>query len=223
MAYDNVPYPLSVDRCIGNFEFDTTVVPLGNGAEVRVANWDDALVSFNALHGIRDLNDLRALNKFHILRRGRARSFPVQDPLDCQATFDGSLMRLDVDGNGTAGPFQLTKTYSDAANNWIREITKPESGTIKIYVSGVLKTEATDYTINYLTGKVTFLATHFPAVSAVLEWSGRFYVPVRFVVDKLPIQDVFINLKADADGKLILPKDATASLPEILMIEDRSA
>lgn len=223
MAYDNVPFPLSVDRCISETGFDTDITPLGNGAEVRTANWDDGLISFNAILGVRDLDDLRTLRKFHVLRRGRARSFPVRDLLDCQATFDGSLMAIEAVGNGTAGPFQLTKTYSDAGNSYIREITKPEQGTIKIYVGAVLKTETTHYTIDYLTGLVTFLAGHFPAASAVIEWSGRFYVPVRFTLDRLPLQDIFINMKADTDGQWVLPNDATASLPEILMLEDRDA
>lgn len=221
--YDNVLFPLSSDRCISNLEFDTTVVPLGNGAEIRIANWDDGLITFNAILGVRSLPDLRALRLFHILRRGKARSFPVRDLLDCQATFDGSLMALDVTGNGTAGPFQLTKTYSDAGNNYVREITKPEPTTIKIYVSGILKTETTHYTINYLTGKVTFTAGNFPAGSAVIEWEGRFFVPVRFVEDKLPINDIFLNMKKDTDDQWVLLKDATVNLPEILMVEDRAA
>jgi len=222
MAYDNVPYPLSIDRCISQTAFDTTIIPLGNGQERRIANWDDGLLLFNAMHGVRGLEDLRELDIFHKLRRGRARSFPVRDLLDHFASNDGSLMPFAI-GTGAAGPFQLTKTYSDAANSWIREIRKPEPGTIKIFVGATEKTETTHYTINYLTGKVTFTAGNFPAVGAVISWTGRFFVPVRFDSDKLPIQDVFLTMRADVDGKLVIPDTATASLPEILMVEDRDA
>lgn len=222
MAYDNVIFPLSVDRCVSQTGFDTTIIPIGNGVERRIANWDDGIVTFNAMPGVRGLTDLRALYTFHLLRRGRARSFPVRDPFDCQATWDGTNMSF-ATGNATAGPFPLTKTYSDPANTYIREITKPEQGTIIIKVAGVTKTETTHYTINYLTGAVTFTTGNFPSNGATIEWSGRFYVPVRFADDKLPIQDVFLNMKEDTDGKLVLPKNATASLPEILLIEDRAA
>ncbi len=220
--FDNVIFPLSVDRCISQTGFDTTIVPLGNGAERRIANWDDGLITFNAMLGVRTLSDLRALRNFHILRRGKARAFPVRDLLDCHASDDGSLMPF-ATGNGTAGPFQLTKTSSDAANNWVREITKPEPETIKIYVATALQTEGTHYTINYLTGKVTFLASHFPANDAVIEWEGRFFVPVRFVEDSLPIDDIFLLMRADDDGEFVVIDSATADLPEILMVEDREA
>lgn len=220
--YDNVPFPLSLDRCISQTGFDTTIVPLGNGAERRIANWDDGLITFNAMPGVRSLVDLRALDVFHKLRRGRARSFPVRDLMDCLASYTGVPMAF-ATGTNAAGPFQLTKTYSDAGNNWIREITKPEQGTIKIYVGVTLQVEGTAYTINYLTGMVTFLAGHFPATDSIISWEGRFWVPVRFNDDKLPIEDVFLNMKADTDSVWALPKDATADLPQILMIEDRTA
>jgi uncharacterized protein (TIGR02217 family) len=222
MAYDNVPFPLSTDRCLGLFEFDTKIVELGNGLERRIANWDDGRLQFDAMPGIRGLADLRTLRTFHVCRRGRARTFPVVDLLDCHQSDDDTAMAFAI-GDGTAGPFQLTKTYTDAGNSWIREITKPESGTVKIYVGATLKVEGTDYTINYLTGFVTFLSGHFPAAAAVISWTGRFYVPVRFELDKLPLQDIILNLQADTDGKFVNLKDATGTLPEILMIEDRAA
>ena len=222
MAYDNVQFPLSTDRCIPQFAFDTHIDVLGNGAEIRTANWDDALLTYDVIAGIRDLTDLRNLHVFHLLRRGRARSFPIQDLFDCTNSWDGTLTAF-ATGDGTAGPFQITRTYTDAGNSWIREITKPEQGTIKIYVGATLKVEGTHYTINYLTGKVTFLSGHFPAAAATISWEGRFYVPVRFVDEKLPLQDVFLNMKADTDGKYVLIKDATGNLPSILLIEDRAA
>lgn len=222
MPYDNVQLPLSSDRCIGLLEFDTKITELGNGLERRVANWDDARLEFNAMPGVRSLADLRALRTFHVCRRGRARSFPVRDLFDCHASDDSSHMAF-ATADGTAGPFQLTKTYSDAGNSWIREITKPENTTVKIYDGVTLLTEATDYTIDYLTGLVTFLSGHFPTTGHTLSWTGRFFVPVRFQLDKLPLQDILLNLEADTDGNFVNIKDATASLPEILMIEDRAA
>lgn len=222
MAYDNVPFPLSIDRCLSQTAFDTTIIELGNAQERRIANWDDGILYFNAMPGIRSLEDLRKIDVFHKLRRGKARAFPVRDLLDHLATYDGSLMAF-ATGTGAAGPFQLTKTYSDAANSWIREITKPEPGTIKIFVGVTEKTEGTHYTIDYLTGKVTFTAGNFPSIGAVISWTGRFFVPVRFDSDRLPLQDIFLTMKADADGQYVIPETATAGLPEILMVEDRGA
>ncbi|HEV2708319.1 MAG TPA: DUF2460 domain-containing protein [Pyrinomonadaceae bacterium] len=218
ISIDSIRYPLSLERCGGNVGYDTTILELGNGSIVAVANWEDGLVHFNAAHGVRSLTDLRTLLSFHRRRKGRARGFLVRDLLDYEVArgTEGTF----ATGDGTAGPFQLSKTYADAYNSDVRPITRPEQGTVKIYVNNVLKTEGVHYTISYTTGKVTFTAGNFPTVGATLEWSGRFFVPVHFAEDRLPLAEFLMNMEDDGTGEQVV-KAGAGDLPEILMIEVR--
>lgn len=215
--FHNVVFPLSVERCVSTARWQTTVVELGNRREVRISHWDDAQVKFNASLGVRSLADLQTLLKFHHCRKGRAFSFPVRDLVDHKVAVgaEGTFAA----GDGTAGPFQLSKSYTDAGNTDVRKITKPEQGTVRIYVDGVPKTEGVHYTVNYLTGKVTFTAGNFPGAGAVLEWSGRFYVPVRFTEDELPADEFVATMTYDAASDSYLVTAGSANVPAILMVE----
>jgi uncharacterized protein (TIGR02217 family) len=221
-AYHNEPFPLSVERVISGVEGNTTVIPVGlNGREIRISNWDDGRVSVDCVPGVRSLADLKTLISFHRRRKYKLFSFPVRDPLDYEVArgTEGSF----AVGDGTAGPFQLTKTYPDSSNSDVRRITKPEPASVKIYVGGVLKTEGTDYTLDYLTGLVTFLSGHFPSSSAVIEWEGRFYVPVRFADDKLPVGEFFLNMIWDVATSQNLVTAAAGEISPILLVEDMGA
>jgi len=60
----------------------------------------------------------------------------------------------------------------------VRTVTLPVSGTINMWVNGVLKTSGVDYNINHITGVVTFTA---PVTNGhAVEWSGEFHVKCRF-------------------------------------------
>ncbi len=217
MAVDLIRYPLSIDRCAGSVKYSTTIIELGSGKEQRIVNWDDGKLLFNAMHGVRSLTDWRTLQSFFRRRKGEGRPFLVRDLIDYQFDQAGGVVQF-ATGNATAGPFQLKKAYTDAYNTENRDITKPEQGTIKIYVNGVLKTETTHYTIDYATGKVTFTLGNYPATGAVLEVSGRFFVAVRFAVTDLPTDEVICLMKDDGTGELIVDR-ASGQIPQIPMIE----
>lgn len=76
-------------------------------------------------------------------------------------------------GNGV-----LTTFTFNAMPYTKRKITRPMRGTIKIYLDGVLKTEATHYSINYSTGVVTFVSA--PGSTVKVQWAGKFHIPARF-------------------------------------------
>lgn len=219
-AYHAEEFPLSVERCFSTPEGLTTIINVGlNGREVRIAEWADGRVTFNAAPGVRSLADAQTLISFQRRRKYRAFSFPLRDLLD--HTVARGTEGTFATGDGTAGPFQLTKTYSDASNSDVRRITKPEQGTVKIYVNNVLKTEGTHYQIDYLTGLVTFLATHFPTVGHAIEWEGKFFVPVRFAEDTLPLQEFFVNFTWDGSKNQV--DDAAGEISPILLVEDVGA
>ncbi|MDQ1610339.1 MAG: hypothetical protein QOG00_270 [Pyrinomonadaceae bacterium] len=223
MSVDLIQYPLSLDRCASTVEYNTTIISKGNGQETRVANWDDGRLLFNAGHGVRSLTDLQLLKSFQRRRKGAARPFLVRDLTDYQFEDSGGYVVFAL-GTGAAGPFQFIKPYTDAYNTENRNITKPEQGTVKIRVATVLKTEGVHYTIDYATGKVTFTTGNFPAIGASLEVSGRFFVPVRFVEDKLPVEEFIMLMKPDpaapnpATAELIVD-DGAGPIPTVLMVE----
>lgn len=225
-GYHNELFPLSLDRVSSSPQGDTTIIRLGSGLsanEVRIANLADGRVTLDASPGVRSLKDLQTLVSFHRRRKFCLFSFPARDPLDYTVArgAEGTF----ATGNGAAGPFQLSKTYADPSNADVRRITKPEQGSVKIYVAGVLKTEGVHYALDYLTGKVTFLSGNFPAVGAAIEWEGRFYVPVRFAEDKIPVGEFLLGLKWDASSSqnLVDDKNTAGEVSPILLIEDLGA
>lgn len=73
------------------------------------------------------------------------------------------------------------KTYVSHTITESRRITKPVSGSVKIYVNAVLQTSGVS--VNYTTGLVTFVSA--PASGAAITADFEFDVPVRFDTDRL--------------------------------------
>ena len=235
MALDPVPYPLSTGQnFVSAVEYLTDVTPVGNQREYRIARSDNGLVSFDALQGVRSIKDLHAFLSFFRRRKGKARAFLVRDWLDYEQSFDGSLAPIGL-ATGTAGDeYQLTKTYqqTDDAEAEVRSITKAEYGTIHIYVDTVEETHFT-FTNGYqgtvggtshlctVDGKFKFDSGHTPTAGAVIEAKFRFFVPARFVDDKLPLDEIVSYMKPDPNNAnaWILGDDASGDLPKVMMIE----
>jgi uncharacterized protein (TIGR02217 family) len=218
MAFHEIPYPLSVERCLSTHDWETTILELGDSSEQRIPIGADGRREFNAAHGVRSLKDLQALVKFHALRHGETYGFKVRDLLDYTVSVgaEGTLQHV---YDGTTASFQLQKIYTDAAATWIREIYKPEQGSVKVYKNGTLKTEGVHYTVNYATGILTWTAGNIPVLGDVVEWEGRFYVPVRFAVRKIPTAEIFATMEEAADGSGWVVKAGTVDLPDVPMIE----
>jgi uncharacterized protein (TIGR02217 family) len=68
----------------------------------------------------------------------------------------------------------------------VREIAKPVAGTVVISVGGVLAAPA-DFTLDAVTGRVTFLSSKIPASGAVIKAGFEFDVPVRFDTDRVDV------------------------------------
>lgn len=87
-------------------------------------------------------------------------------------------------GNGTLTAFQLTKTYVSGSNTYVREIKKPVTGTVKIYLNSLL--QGSGFTIDHTTGIVTF--TIAPGAGVAVTADCDFDVPVRFDTDMLSVR-----------------------------------
>src|ERR1044071_2549400 len=164
MAFHEIVYPLSVDRCLSTHDWETVIMELGDSSEQRIPVGTDGRREFNAAHGVRSLKDLQALIKFHALRHGETYGFKVRDLVDYTVSVgaEGTLQHV---YNGTTASFQLQKIYTDAAASWFREIYKPEQGSVKVYKNGSLLSSPSQYSINYATGIITFTAGNIPALA----------------------------------------------------------
>jgi uncharacterized protein (TIGR02217 family) len=218
MSFHEVVYPLSIDRCLSRREWMTNILELGDQSEQRIPIGTDGRLKFDASHGIRSLKDLQALIKFHSLRHGETYGFKVRDLLDYTVT-RGTEGTLQHTYNGVTAAFQLQKIYTDAAATWIREIYKPEQGSVKVYKNGTLKTAVTHYNINYATGVITWTAGNIPILGDVIEWEGRFYVPVRFSVSKIPAAEIFATMEEATDGSGWVVRAGTVDMPDVGMVE----
>jgi len=177
MTFHDVRFPADISfGSSGGPEYSTNVIVMDNGFEQRNINWSSARSRYNVSHGVKSQSQLDALIAFFRARKGRAYVFRFKDWTDYKAI----AVQIGT-GNGLNTQFQLIKTYSSGGYSESRIITKPVSGTVKIYLGGVL--QSSGYTINYLSGLITFSSaiTNGVVISADFE----FDVPVRFDTDRL--------------------------------------
>ena len=117
--------------------------------------------------------EMTQLRQFYI--KYRYNSFRLRDPIEYTAT----LQEFGT-GDGSTVSFQLYINIGSIQ----KPITKPvDDANFKIYDDAVEQTETVDYTVNYDTGIVTFVAA--PAVGHSLTWSGIYDIHVRFDNDSL--------------------------------------
>lgn len=164
---------------------------LGSGHEERNARWADSRRTYNAGYGVKSLDDLHAVIAFFEERRGRLYGFRWRDHLDYKSgpplqpisAGDQSIGT----GTGAKATFQLVKTYGSAFAPWTREIKKPVAGTVRVGVGGTEQIVGTQFTVDAVTGVVTFLTGHVPGPGVPVTAGFEFDVPVRFETDRLEI------------------------------------
>jgi len=189
MAFDDIRFPTAISRgASGGPERRTEIVVTGSGREERNSRWADSRRRYEAGFGIKSLNELHEVIRFFEERRGRLHGFRWKDHTDFKSCPPQSqVTALDQaigTGNGTTAAFQLVKRYGTGLRDYVRTITKPVVGTVTVAVSGVV---SGNFTVNALTGLVTFSAGHFPASGAAVTAGFEFDVPVRFDTDRLAI------------------------------------
>ena len=81
--------------------------------------------------------------------------------------------------------YDIFKRYSDGGINYDRPITLLVAGRVVVLLDGVTQTEGVDYTVNLLTGRVTWLAGFWPAVGVDVQVALEFDIVMRFNTDKL--------------------------------------
>lgn len=205
MTFREYQFPCKISQgSTAGPERRTEIVTLGSGFEERNSRWADSRRSYNAGYGVKTINELHEVIAFFEEMRGKLYGFRWKDYTDFKSCPpENAVHYLDQTigvGDGVAVSFQLRKKYGTGSDPWYRDITKPITGTVRIAVGGVLKTEGTHYTVSYTTGLVTFTVGNVPAAGAQVTAGYEFDVPVRFDTDKLEI-----NLSAFKHGSISIP------------------
>ena len=211
MTFHDIRFPLDISLgASGGPERRTEIVTLGSGREERNTPWADARRRYNAGYGVKCLADLHIVIGFFEARQGRLHGFRWKDRMDHSSALPGvapgPLDQLLGAGDGATDTFQLTRTYASGPATYVRTITKPVAGSVRVAVDGAEQTEGADFTVDTTTGQITFLPGRDPEPGAAVTAGFEFDVPVRFDTDFLDV-----NLSAFDAG----------DIPHIPLIEIR--
>lgn len=179
-AFHEVQFPPKIAYgATGGPMFNTSITTTQGGFEQRNINWLKSLGRWDVSTGIKNKGDMDAVIAFFRARFGKAYGFRFKDWSDFQVV--GQNIGT---GNGSQTAFQLTKTYTSGSNSYIRDIKKPVSGTVTIYLNSIL--QSSGFTVDHTIGIVTF--TVAPGAGVVVSADYDFDVPVRFDTDALAVR-----------------------------------
>ena len=209
MSFDDVRFPVSISRgSSGGPERRTEIVATGSGSEERNSRWANSRRRYDAGFGVKSLDDIHTLVAFFEERRGRLHGFRWKDHADFKSCAPRAqvspLDQVIGTGDGVTASFQLVKRYGAGLRDYLRVITKPVGPSVRVGVAGV---EVTGFSVDALTGIMTFPPGKIPAAGARVTAGFEFDVPVRFDTDQL-----VINLTQFAAGEI----------PEIPLVEIRA-
>jgi uncharacterized protein (TIGR02217 family) len=188
-SFHDVRFPAAISfGATGGPERRNEIVQLTSGREKRNARFAQSRHHYDAGTGVRSLADLHDILDFFEARRGSLHAFRFRDPFDMKSCRPGeapsALDQVLGTGDGTATRFALVKRYGDGDNAYIRRISKPVSGSLKVAVVGV---ETTDFSFDEATSEVVFTPAAIPAAGLAVTAGYEFDVPVRFDAERLSI------------------------------------
>lgn len=193
MAFHEVRFPDDISRgARGGPERRTQIVELASGDEERNASWANSRRRYDVAYGIRRADDLAAVVAFFEARNGRLHGFRFKDWADHKSCLPsqtpGPADQPVGTGDGATTTFQLVKRYASGGQTWVRTITKPVVGTVRVALDGV--EQASGWSVDTTTGVATFDTA--PAAGVAVTAGFAFDVPVRFDTDAL---DVTLDLE----------------------------
>ncbi len=188
MNFHEVRFPASLSfGSVGGPERRTDIVTLANGFEERNTPWAHSRRRYDAGLGMRSLDDIETMISFFEARQGQMFGFRWKDWSD----YKSGSATADVEhgdqviarGDGERTEFQLVKTYSSGGVSYVRPITKPVLGTVRLGLDQDAMREGVDYEVDLARGVVTFVAP--PPEQVEITAGFEFDVPVRFDTDKI--------------------------------------
>jgi uncharacterized protein (TIGR02217 family) len=189
MAFHDVRLPARLAfGSSGGVERRTEVVTLASGFERRSTPWAHGRRRYLVGAGIRSLDDVAALTAFFEARRGRLHGFRFKDFADWKSCAPSQTpaptdQNLGV-GDGATTRFVLIKRYGTGAEAYVRTLTKPVVGTLRVAVAGG-ELNGSAFSLDALTGAVTLSSA--PAIGAAVTAGFAFDTPVRFDTDRLDV------------------------------------
>ncbi|MEN8833828.1 MAG: DUF2460 domain-containing protein [Pacificibacter sp.] len=188
MGFHDVRFPANLSfGSVGGPERRTEVVTLANGFEERNTPWAHSRRRYDAGLGMRSLDDIEALIAFFEARQGQLFGFRWKDWSDyktCKASeavhFGDQVIGT---GDGETTVFSLKKNYSSGDATYVRPVTKPVFGTVRVGTQGTEMQESIGWTVDTSTGLITFATPPEEGVSITAGF--EFDVPVRFDTDRI--------------------------------------
>src|SRR3954471_1439699 len=135
MAFHPIRLPLDVALgARGGPERATDIVTLRSGREERNSRWAQSRRRYNAGYGVKSRADMQAVLAFFEERRGRFHGFLWRDGLDFSSGGSTPTPTNQNIGTGTGAKtsFQLTKKYGASFDPYLRSITKPVAGSVRV-------------------------------------------------------------------------------------------
>ena len=188
-AFEEVKLPARLAfGSTGGVERRTAITTLASGFERRSSPWAHGRRRWLVGGAIRRLEDAQALVAFFEARRGRLTGFRFEDFADAASCASGHAISAQDQalgvGDGAQRLFPLLKRYGEGASAYLRPISKPVAGSLRVAVAGV-ELASGGFAVDAATGLVTLVAA--PAMGAAVTAGFRFDVPVRFDADRIDV------------------------------------
>jgi uncharacterized protein (TIGR02217 family) len=188
MNFHEVRFPAPLSKgSTGGPERRTEIVTLSNGFEERNSPWAHSRRRYDAGLGVRSLDDLAEVVAFFEARHGQLYGFRWKDWTDFKSSqpsaTPGPLDQVLGTGDGVRTSFALCKHYRSGSESYVRPITKPVAGTVRIAVAGVELALGASFSVDPATGAVALVSA--PPAAAEVTAGFEFDVPVRFDADHI--------------------------------------
>lgn len=188
-SFIEVQFPTNISYgAVGGGGWSTRIVVTDAGYEYRQQLWNATRGKWTVGHNLRTPAEYGQLVAFHRNMLGRTIGFRFQDWTDYQAP--DAAGNSGIISKNASGIWQLTKSYSvtDEVSGFTysqyRLISKPQPGTVQLFLNSVAHTLGAGGSLDYTSGQITFgSGDPNPGPSEVYTWTGQFDVPVRFDTD----------------------------------------
>ncbi|WP_375690246.1 TIGR02217 family protein [Pseudooceanicola sp. LIPI14-2-Ac024] len=190
MSFHEVRFPANLSfGSVGGPERRTDVVTLANGFEERNTPWAHSRRRYDAGVAMRSLDDVEALIAFFEARQGQLFGFRWKDWADYKSVATAAEVHFEDQviayGDGVVDEVQLAKRYRSGGQEYLRPITKPVAGTVRLGVGGDELQEGLHYEVDTATGLI--ILAEVPAFGDEITAGFEFDVPVRFDTDRIQV------------------------------------
>lgn len=202
MAFHNILFPLEISfGAAGGPAYNVSIARSKGGVEHRNLNRAEADYGWDVAFGVRNQESLDILLAFWHGRKGKFNSFRYKDNSNFTVGLADNGVTITTPQNiGTGDDFQaayqMFRRHSDGFTVTDIDILLPVVGTLTVSVNSVVQTEGSgdDYTVDYLTGIITFNGGSIPASGHAVEISTQYHWKVRFDIDRMFTNIDFLNL-----------------------------